>query len=343
MRIAIVGAGLAGTACAYIFKNHGFDVAIFEASDSLAAAASGNDWGLFNPRLSATVTPESTYFATAFRDSLSVFDQFKDINSERFGSIHLMDNDRRKNQFGKCQKNWGWDTGEMRFLDADEASDIAGIALKHKAIFLPEAGALSPVKLCAAYAEDVPVFMNRCVRDLEALEADIVILAAGTGTLKFSEAKDLPLRCIRGQVSKFTASAESSKLKTALCYGGYSTPARGGVHIVGATFEPWSDHAEIHAQDDVWNLKMLNAVAPEITDGMEVVGQRASVRVGMKDRFPAVGRVSDRVFASVGHGSHGIISSLMAARLLVQMVEGREVDCLPDATVRALNPLRFAV
>jgi len=342
MRIAIIGAGLAGTACGFVFKNHGFDVSIYEAADSIAAAASGNEWGLFNPRLSATLTPQSQYFATAFRQAVPVFCDLENINLKQFGSMHLMCNERREKQLSDCLCNWRWDKSEMQFLSAEEGSKLSGVALKNDCVFLPKAGVLSPVKLCERYAKNVPVYLNHHVTDLEELEADIVILSTGLGTRRFSVAQDLPLRGIRGQVTQFTQNVASSSLKKVLCYGGYCVPAVGGIHMVGATFEPWAEHTRIAQKDDVRNLDMLHNVAPQMTRGMEVVGHRAAVRVAMKDRFPAVGRVSDRVFVSVGHGSHGIVSSLMAARVLLEMVADKKVTCLPDASVRALNPLRFS-
>lgn len=61
-RIAIIGGGLAGTSCAYVLKQYGFEPVIYEAGDKLAYGASGNEVGLYNPRFSKKEVFYLTFF-----------------------------------------------------------------------------------------------------------------------------------------------------------------------------------------------------------------------------------------------------------------------------------------
>src|SRR5690606_17587106 len=121
---------------------------------------------------------------------------------------------------------------------------------------------------------------------------------------------DLPLNPVRGQITQVKVSAATQKLKANLCCGGYFSPALGGAHTLGATFQRWLDHGDIMEQDDADNIAGLAAVAPELAEGLEVAGHRAAVRTSSKDHFPVVGGLADNLYVSTGHGSHGIISAL---------------------------------
>jgi len=344
MRIAIIGAGLAGSACAYTLKNAGHEVMVFEQAARSASAASGNEVGLYNPRLSALMDEKAAYYSSAFFEAQRAFEQFENINWKRFGSLLFVTDEKKETRFRKAVENWGWDDGDMSLVDAARASEICGVEVFDPALYLPKAGVVSPRKLCAAFLEGTDL---RCGQKIETLQNeelaafDKIILACGTGMRDFEEAAHVPLHHIRGQVTQIRASEFSRRLQCNLCYGGYCSPAIDGMHMVGATFQRWLDHSGIMEQDDAHNLEQLAAVQPELAAGAEVIGHRAAVRVAAKDVFPVVGPLDDRVYISGAHGSHGIISSIMAAAMLSEMLTG-SVRCLPEETVAALSPHRFS-
>lgn len=108
MKVAIIGAGLAGTSLAFALKQHVSDVVIYEAGSSIAAGASGNDIGLINPRLSAFRTPESDYYTSAFGLAVRTFEQLQNIDWKRCGSLHLMISDQKDKRFPQTIENWNW-------------------------------------------------------------------------------------------------------------------------------------------------------------------------------------------------------------------------------------------
>ncbi len=345
MKIAIIGAGLAGTSCAYVLKQAGADVTIYESGPAIAPGASGNTRGLYNPRLSAFRSAESDFTSAAFALALRTFPDLKDIGWNRCGSLHLITDDKRRQRFTQTAQNWNWPEENLRIVTSAEASKIAGIELTRDALWMPDAGTISPRKLCERYAEGVKIHYNtplppgeggahakhgRVRGRLEDINADIIILANGTGAQKFLPA--LQLKSVRGQITETKPTAASQNLQCNLCYGGYITPAQDGTHMIGATFQRWLGHSDIIEQDDADNLANLSEAVPALNN-FEITGHRAAVRTATAHHLPIVGRAGDNLYVSTAHGSHGILSSLMAAHLLADMILRRPMS-LPQ---RILN------
>jgi tRNA 5-methylaminomethyl-2-thiouridine biosynthesis bifunctional protein len=340
VKIAIIGGGMAGCALACVLRETGAEPIIYEAGPTLASGASGNSCGLYNPRFSALRGAESDFYAAAYSQALRHFRSLEDIDWTPCGSLHLMTSDKIQGRLHRTCANWGWDAAHMRLVDADEASQLAGIELHHDALYLPEGGSVSPKKLCAAYAHNIEVHLNTRIEKLDDLDASITVLAGGPAVAKF--APTLPLIPVRGQITQVTATAASAALKCNICHSGYMTPARDSVHTLGATFQPDEADAEINEADDQENIQKLAEVVPGLAAGLKTVGQRASVRSTSRNRFPIIGKLPghDAVYISAAHGSYGILSSLMGAHLLADMILDRP-PCLPSDVIKALSPERF--
>ena len=346
MRIAIIGGGLAGTACAWALKQARHEPVIYEAGETLAAGASGNEIGLYNPRFGAEMTPESEYYALAFRMAQHVFTRFKDIDFNPCGALHLINDDKKKIRFSKMMESWV-DVGiDMEMLSMRDASAIAGVEISKDALYLPQSGYVSPKKLCEVYAQGVEIHFDCQMKPAIMSRDDVlekynaVILACGPALRSFEEAKNLDLRAVRGQVTQVKASPYSEALKCNICYGGYVSKAHNGAHMVGASFQRWLEHSEIIDQDDSDNLLKLSQNIPAFPKDLNVIGHRASVRTTSRDHFPVVGQLSDKVYISTAHGSHGVLSSLMAAEILATMID-KKASPVRDEILTALNPQRF--
>lgn len=340
MTIAIIGAGLAGTAAAYCLKQAGLSPVLYEAGEAIAPGASGNAIGLVNPRFAAFRTPQSDYFVSAFTGAVSLFSQIEGIDWRKCGSVHLMNDEKKERRFPQTLENWNWSEDEMQLLSAEEASAVSGVTVEHEALYLPSAGYVSPKKLCAYYAQGIETQLGSAIQSLDEIDAEIIILACGKALKDLGY--DLPIKPVRGQVTEIKATQASANLKTDLCYGGYCAPAINGIHTIGATFQRWLDHSEIMPEDDQYNLKKLQQAAPGMFEGAEIIGHRASVRAASKDHFPIVGCLDEekRIYVSAAHGSHGIISSLAAGTLLTDLITKRPYS-LSQFTVNALSPQRF--
>jgi tRNA 5-methylaminomethyl-2-thiouridine biosynthesis bifunctional protein len=339
MRVAIIGAGLAGTALAYVLKQAGAEPLIYEASGSIASGASGNDVGLYNPRFTAEQGPEQAFYSDAFFKAIEVFKALPDIDWNPCGALHLVPDEKKAKRFPKTVENWGWGENEMRMVSPQQASDIAGVEITKDCLYLPRSGIVSPRKLCVAYSQGVEVNLNTVIHDLSFIEADAIVLAAGMECLNFPEGMDLPLKAVRGQISYFRQTEVSSRLRCTLGYSGYIAPAIGGVHCIGSTFQRWLSHTEIIPQDDTDNLEKMMTNIPSLKGEYNLTDCRAAVRTTAHDHFPVIGKLTEGVFVSTAHGSHGILSSLMGAHIISNMIL-KNKEKTPDDVLAALNPYR---
>lgn len=342
MRVNIIGGGLAGCSLAYVLKQAGAEPIIYEAGDGVASGASGNAVGLYNPRFSAQYDAVGEFYSTAYFEALKIFDLFgDDIDWRPCGALHLMCNDQKRRRFPKAVDSWGWSSDDMRLVDSGEASALAGVDVDYACLYLPRAGTVSPRKLCQAYVRGVEVRCNSHIQDLSALDGDVTILACGFGALSFPQAAYLPLKPVRGQVSYVRSEGELAALKVALCYGGYITPSMNGAHCVGATFERNTNHGVVQNEDDVANLEQLSKAVPEFSSALHAFDQWAGVRCASRDHFPVVGALGQGGYVSSGHGSHGVLSSLLSAKILSNSVLNTQKQVVSSCVADALSPERF--
>jgi tRNA 5-methylaminomethyl-2-thiouridine biosynthesis bifunctional protein len=326
-RIAVLGGGLAGTSAAYTLKQAGHTPTII-APHGIADGASGNVRGLYNPRFSAKFTDTSHFFSTAF----VAFHQFlstqnlADTGWTQNGALHLIRNDDTSAKFRGMVHTWGWGPDYAQIIDAQVASDIAGIPITLDALWLPNAGSVSPQKLCSLYSRDIDVRAD--TPDLT--QFDGIIIASGLAALTFPGLDALPLRPVRGQIIMTRSTEKSAKIKTNICYGGYLTPMdQNGTHTVGATFTRDDANTDLRAEDTTDIIYKMTAHLGPIIGPDLVITARAGVRVTTPDHRPIIERGPDipnlpPVYLSLAHGSHGILSTFLAARQITNMISFSE-------------------
>lgn len=345
MKVAIIGAGLAGLSCYYFLKQYVSDIIVLDEGKEIAAQASGNSAGALNPRFTAFRTAESDFYTSGFSGAVTFFDQNKEaVAWKKCGALHLINDEKKKIRFEQTVQNWGWPEEYLRLVSKDEASQIAGVDLGYDAMYLSQSGYLNPKDLCAFYGDGAKIEFDTTIKSINDLDAEVIILACGQGIKDFKETEKLPIGHVRGQITQAKASEYSGRLQCNVHYGGYCTPAIDGVHMVGATFQRWLDHSEIIQKDDQDNIDKLGAVSEKLAEGLEICGHRASVRTTSHDHFPVIGRLPGykNVYISAAHGSHGIVSSFAGARLIADMILGWPKSQSVE-TIKALSPDRFKV
>ncbi len=347
MKIAIIGAGLAGCSTAYFLSAAGVECTVFDKAADIASGASGNIAGLYNPRFFAEYNAEAQFYAQAFLSTLDLFEQAGDqINYRPVGALHLMDGEQKKKRFPKMVQNWPWDERLMALVSAEQASDISGVRLEHDALYLPRSGMVSPRLLCAYYMKESgasfqPLLDVSNIDDISA-DYDAVILTSGYGISLFNQTQDFPIKPVRGQISRVQVDGALSGLKCVLCYGGYTTPVSEGCHIIGSTFDRGVDCCVVKDCDNADNLEKLYGAVPSVqNDAYDVIDARASVRVAAQGHMPIIGKVEDGIYISAAHGSHGILSSLMGAKILTSQIRGGDMP-LDDEVLSLLSPARFS-
>lgn len=352
--IAIIGAGIAGAACAYRLREKNIACRVFEKK-SIAAMGSGNMRGLCNPRITTTRGPEADFYGPAFQRALELIKDTSsdhDIGRMHSGSIHLMGDDAKGKRFRGFVENWGWHPDHVRYVDKHEVSDIAGIPVLEGGLYMPDSISVSPFKLTHVLLAGLDVLYEEAITLkadsdgwlVNGQSFDAVILAGGHDVLQFPQVSMLPLQKIRGQVTLVKPTTVYERLKTNLCYSGYASVAVDGQAVIGSTFQNWIDDDAIIPTDDDENLMKLACVSPVLADGLEIIGARASFRCAAHDRAPVIGQVKDckNLYMSTGHGSHGIVSSILAADYLVGKICG-DAQILPHSLEKYMSPARFKV
>lgn len=356
-RVAVIGGGIAGASVAAALAHRAVEVTLFEKAE-LAADGSGNIRGLCNPKFTAQRGIEADLYSSAFalmQRVLSGVSQVEDIGYVPCGSLHLMTDEAKEKRYRKFPEAWGWHEDHAQILEAEGASGVCGVPVSKTALFLPDAAMVSPRLAVAYLARSAARVVYKSVDQIsqqadgwlvDGEVYDSVVIANGFGAQGFEQLApffaNAPLQRIRGQVTRVQETTAYQRLKTNLCYGGYSTIPFSGEVVVGSTFQHWIDSPELRPEDNEDNLRKLAEVFPDLAEGLEVVAARAGFRCAAKDRFPIIGAVpgQDGLYVSIAHGSHGILSGLMGGEILAAILCG-EPQNIPRSLERGLSLSRF--
>jgi len=318
-RAVVIGAGLAGAATAAALADRGVTVTLLERHEA-GSGASGNAQGVIFTKLSPYNTPQTRFYQQSYlyacRQLARVLGEPDGLRWQACGMLQLAFDEQERNRQRDIQRSGLWPASLARPMNAEEASDVAGLPLPSGGLFFPDSGWVHPPALVQAYlshpgirvVQHTPALsfshqggVWQIVTPREMFETECLILANSHEALQFPQLHFLPLNPIRGQVSQVTPTALSESLKTLLLYEGYLTPARGkgaqARHCIGASFVPKCASTELRAEEDQSNLDLLNRyLQPPLFGSDNLTGARAAVRSQPNDYLPALGPVPDEAF-----------------------------------------------
>ncbi|MDR3501660.1 MAG: bifunctional tRNA (5-methylaminomethyl-2-thiouridine)(34)-methyltransferase MnmD/FAD-dependent 5-carboxymethylaminomethyl-2-thiouridine(34) oxidoreductase MnmC [Legionella sp.] len=375
----IIGAGLAGCFTAHCLAKRGWKVTLIDELNEVGQGASANQHAVLFPKLSAYNSPLTQFMLTAFlyasREYQAILSQH-DIGVLN-GSLLLAYN-QKEQQAQASLEDWLNQYPSLGTLvNAQQASELAGIPLEQSGLFIPLSGWINSPDLCQLLirTEGITLITDTTVDQLvfdkrwrvNNYEADVLILANGYKVTTFPETESLPIKPIRGQMTAISATSETTALRMPLCADGHVLPAHGGVHYLGASYELKTDHATIKEQDDLLNLDKLMHIAPDVSWSHEVKSHWAGVRATTTDYLPIVGRIANvaafntlyaglesnakrwiakpgpyypGLYACTGFGSRGLTTIPLCAEWLAALINN-EMTFLPRNLQQALSPARF--
>ncbi|CAI8703897.1 tRNA (mnm(5)s(2)U34)-methyltransferase / FAD-dependent cmnm(5)s(2)U34 oxidoreductase [Pseudomonas sp. IT-P44] len=390
-RALVIGAGLAGCATAASLAARGWQVSLLERHGALAQEASGNPQGVLYLKLSAHGTALSQLIVSGFGHTRRLLEQLhRGLDWDDCGVLQLAFNAKEAERQAQLAAAFPEDL--LHTLDQAQAEIRAGIALQSGGLFYPEGGWVHPPALCQWQAAhpNIQILTHHDVLELrrahghwQALDgetvladAPVVVLAGAAEIKRFSYSSELPLKRIRGQITRLPQTSESEALGTVVCAEGYVAPARLGEHTLGASFDFNSDDLTPTAAEHAGNLQMLeeisvdlvarlgaNALQPEALEG------RAAFRCTSPDYLPIVGPLADGqafadaysalskdarqtpdipcpwldgLYVNSGHGSRGLITAPLSGELLAAWLDDEPLP-LPRAVAEACHPNRFAL
>ncbi|WP_236184601.1 bifunctional tRNA (5-methylaminomethyl-2-thiouridine)(34)-methyltransferase MnmD/FAD-dependent 5-carboxymethylaminomethyl-2-thiouridine(34) oxidoreductase MnmC [Pseudomonas juntendi] len=387
----VIGAGLAGSASAASLARRGWQVTVLERHAAAAQEASGNPQGVLYLKLSAHGTALSQLILSGFgytRRQLERLQRGQDWDA--CGVLQLAFDAKEAERQGKLAG--AFDHGLLHALQHTEAEAVAGVALPAGGLFYPEGGWVHPPALCQQQLQHPGI---RLVTHQEVIElrkvadqwqawagerllasAPVVILAAAAEVRRFDACAGLPLKRIRGQITRLPATVGSRALRTVVCAEGYVAPPRGDEHTLGASFDFNSDNLAPTVAEHQGNLALLDEISTDLAQRLGVatlnpehLQGRAAFRCTSPDYLPIVGPLADAqafadtyavlardarqvpqapcpwlggLYVNSGHGSRGLITAPLSGELLAAWVCGEPLP-VPQGVAQACHPNRFAL
>ncbi|MCC5451621.1 bifunctional tRNA (5-methylaminomethyl-2-thiouridine)(34)-methyltransferase MnmD/FAD-dependent 5-carboxymethylaminomethyl-2-thiouridine(34) oxidoreductase MnmC [Rheinheimera sp. UJ51] len=340
--ITIIGGGLAALCSAAALLKRGIKVQLLCADADVAQRASHNRQGALYPNLTVQPTAASLLHCHAFHYAKQFYQHYHaiglDFPLQFCGMLHLATTAHLATRQQKMAAKASWPNNLVNFVDAAEASSLAGIALQHSGIFLPAAGWLGPQAFCQALLahlqqqQGFEVRFNCHVTALHPLatgwqietaehtfNAEHLLVATGADIGQLAPLAALPVNRVRGQVSHVQA-PEISPLRTVICHKGYLTPAWQGEHSVGATFDRDGQIAQTTTEDDQQNIAELQQQLgqPAWSSAITAISAKAAFRATVPDRLPIVGQMAalKNLWVMTGLGARGLLYAPLLAELL---------------------------
>ncbi|KIO49029.1 bifunctional tRNA (5-methylaminomethyl-2-thiouridine)(34)-methyltransferase MnmD/FAD-dependent 5-carboxymethylaminomethyl-2-thiouridine(34) oxidoreductase MnmC [Nitrosospira sp. NpAV] len=364
----VIGGGVAGCAVASALAIRGISTALIEHSPALAAAASGNPRGILHTRLSAGMNPLQRFVLASYGHALALLDEklpIDGISRAECGELQLAFSAEEAKRIDKLRV-LHWPQHVLRYVDAAEASSLAGIELAYGGLWFPAGGWVVPTRFCTELATS-PAIVRRTGHRVESLmaadtgwrvegensrgqswfcEAEVVVVCTGYQVKSFAPLADFPLTPVRGQITVVPATLHSRNLRTIVCARGYLAPSVTGSHVIGATHGFNDEGVDLRIADHVENLSRLAEISPTLASAMNIdsldvgqLGGRAAVRGSVPGAMPLVGEILPGLYASLGHGTRGLITAGLSGELIAATACG-QLPPVPASVVSALSPAK---
>ncbi|SEL21584.1 tRNA 5-methylaminomethyl-2-thiouridine biosynthesis bifunctional protein [Roseateles sp. YR242] len=320
-QVLVVGAGLAGAACARALSRRGLDCTVLEAGTAPAGQASGNPGGLFHGTLHVDDGPHARFNRTA---ALATERELRRMGPAlpwlQWGLLRVEQAEGHLSMQALLATT-GLPADYVQALDAAEASQRAGLSLSQPAWFFPGGGAVSPAALINTWLQEAGIVphtsasvasLRRSGERWQACdeaggviaEADAVVLAAGTANVALSApwlaGPPWPWISQRGQLSVLTPGQASALPRLPVAGTGYAVGMPDGRLCFGATADVGDTDPTLRVQDQTQNLQRLAQLLPSLqvcgaspADAEAHTRLALSGRVGWRslvpDRLPVVG------------------------------------------------------
>ena len=376
----IIGAGLAGSYTAYSLAKRGWQVTLIDELATAGQGGSANQQAILFPKLSAYKSPLTQFMLSAFLYANQAYTQI--LNQLKLGELKgslLLAHNEREKKAQHSLEDWLLHYPELgELVDAQRASELAGISLDKTGLFIPLSGWINSPALCQSLikSDSITLLTNYSVDSLvfdnyqwtiHDIEAPVLILANGPRVNSFKETSHLPIKTIRGQMTAIQSTTSSNQLMLPICAEGHVLPEINGAHHFGATYEPGMTTAPIYDHDDEKNIMRLSQITNEDLWSKRVVNHWAGLRAATPDYLPLVGQVpkmeefvslfsglesnSKRwiakagsyypgLYMCAGFGSRGLTTAPLCAEWLAGLINN-EISSLPRNMVHALSPSRF--
>ena len=376
----IIGAGLAGAACAWALTQQGIQSTVIDTHSSPAQASSGNPGGLYHGTLNPDDGLHARFNRAAALETQRVLRNLPPLPWHQQGLLRL-ETLRDEAQMQALIAQLGLPADYVQALSALEAAGLSGLDLQQPAWLYSGGGALPPPAYVAALLKSAAakLLLNQPIARLQRRgdqwqawgpdgqligEAPLVVLAGGVEGFALLQdlAPDLAarLRRTRGQLSQVTMTSALPRLPVAGL--GYAIADPAGGLWCGATNQDEAMQAamdnSLRAADHQHNLQQWGRLA-HLKPPPAAQGGRVAWRLAAPDRLPLVGGLAEPGYngrqdqvrfiprlpglaVCMAMGSRGINWAALCGQVLAAQVSGAPCP-LEASLLDAIDPLRFAV
>lgn len=322
-QVAIVGAGLAGSACAAVFAGRGWQVTLIDAA---SAPQAGSGQPLLADHLH--LSPDDNLTARLSRHALWLSQAWRQLAP--IGRFQMAADDRAHADQRRALAALGPAADALAVaVTAAEAADLTGVRVSRAGLWLPTCGMSAPADLCASWitghaaitrisgtpvhslcrAEDAWTLSDAAGRVLA--RSPVVILANAADAPRLAGLASVRLQARHGRAIAVSAPALRG-LRSVLGGGAYACPMGEATALVGLTDpptlvdrlieapDPDGDAARLAEPGDAAeappDLVRLSAMLPELGAAR---GAPRTLRVyegwrhATPDRLPLIGALPD--------------------------------------------------
>lgn len=309
----VVGAGLAGAACARALAEAGVAVTVLDAAPEPAAGASGNPAGMFHAIVNGEDGPYARLYRAAALRAAQVYATpvaAGAVAGSLNGLLRLASAGQTAAAMQALLERLGLPAEVAEALDAAHASEVAGVPLRDAAWHHPRGGWIAPADWVRwvlsrpgiAFRGHTAVHRLRGAADghwqllgaagepLATTPLLVLAHADAAAALAPPLPQPWPLQRVRGQVSWWPSGP--LPLARALAGDGYALPLPGRV-LCGATQqragEPGHDEATPREADHRFNLDRFARLTGLPVPEPSACEGRVGWRLGSDDRLPIAG------------------------------------------------------
>ena len=369
-RVLVAGAGLAGLGVARSLARRGWEVTVLDPC-----------WGRDEPRphgghAAAALTPVASRDDNA-RARLSragvlcarsAWQDLPEAVVTRCGAIQLQRLSGRVVDLAGIDRTPGLPAQWIRYVDATQASEIAGVALDRPGLHFPMALRVRVQPLLDALAATQGVrIVKGAVHSLRPLhgewaaldaegqvlaQAQQAVLACGVGVREILQASGLlqaksrvhAMHALAGEITMIPAHGALGQLRCTLGGDGYVLPAVDGWCVTGGTYVHGATQAQVTAKGQAEHLaRAAGLLGPSWGPG-ELAGDAAlpgwaGWRAVLPGRLPAIGPVtgSPGLWVATGYASRGLTWSSLAGELIGASLAGEPLPLERDLLAE-INP-----
>ena len=345
-RVVVIGAGLAGAACAWELARKGVPVLVCDPvlSKGLDATHQGHRLAAISPVFALDDAPLARLSRNAVLHAWQGWKSLPEAaRPRRVGTLVFGQAGNSDADIQQALEHLALDTDWVQWRDREQGSALAGVPLQGGGLFFPQGMVVDPSAL-VAHLLDHPliqclpeqVFLQTtqepgvwdvCKPTGERLERSnrIVIAAAADSVSVLPEevvaAYPMPrlaaMQRLAGQITYLPAGQALSTGKVTLSGQGYILPVDPHGQVIGSTYERFGEFAQVSAQGHQQNIQKVSAMLAEPADVDLLEHGWAGWRCALSDHLPVMGFVPGQpgLFMAAAYGSRGLSWSLLAASL----------------------------